>query len=728
MYWLLLLSAFPGTEVPAAPQAATAAATDTEEGDEAAVRLSGVEVMARRGAAKTPPETELSPDEIEALGAYDIREALDRISSAYGLVDPPVVIINGRRVQNAGDYMTFPPDAMTRVELLPEQAAGLYGADPGRRVVNIVLKRNFQSREGQLALSGPTAGGRSSLMADIRSSAIANQNTSQIGGRITRDTSLRADERPDYLRDNPGSQGVTLRPENTAVTANMSVNRELGDWQGAFSAQARAQRDRSASRRGEALAAIRGRQRALNASAGANGQIKGWSVRGNLDGMVSSGSQEGLTDRKTQNRSIGLNLSADRPLFVLPAGPLTMDLGGRVSHSSSTSTVDGTRTERSADAADVRGGLSIPLLRAPQAGEAPPPINLGTASLNLSGSLRRQTGSGGGGGLNGALSWSPSKILRFNGSWARSYDAPSNQQLFDAPFYGTPTVVFDFATGQSVEILPLYGGNPDLKGQTNERFSLGVSAGPVTPWRLTANISYRTSDTRDGISSLPTLTPAVEAAFPERFQRDADGRLIGIDQRSINLLSSRSDSLGSNISFNVPFGGAATPAPPGAPTLRVSLNHTLQLKSTTTIRTGYPVMDHLAGDGGGSPLNELSATVDARRDKWTLNASARWREGYRTRRDAGLDGPGDLIVSDFTRLDLKLGYMIPTPPRAATKPSEAGTGAPRLSGLRLGFEIENLLDARPRARLGDGRAAPGYGRDDQDVMGRVARLTLRGRF
>ena len=44
------------------------------------------------------------------------------------------------------------------------------------------------------------------------------------------------------------------------------------------------------------------------------------------------------------------------------------------------------------------------------------------------------------------------------------------------------------------------------------------------------------------------------------------------------------------------------------------------------------------------------------------------------------------------------------------------------------LEVENLFDARPDATLGDGRAAPGYGRDDQDPLGRVVRLTLSHRF
>jgi hypothetical protein len=727
MYWLLLMSAVAGADTPAPPQATTAAAGAAEEGDDAVARLSGVEVVARRGAAKTPPETELSPSDIEALNAYDIGEALDRIGAAYGMTDPPVVIINGRRVQNPGDYMGFPPDALSRVELLPEQAAGLYGADPGRRVVNLVLQRKFQSRDAQVTQARPTAGGRVSQMADIRRSAISNQDMSQLGLRLTHDTSLRADERPEYLRDNPDSQGVTLKPRNASVSTNVVLNRGLGEWQGSFSATARAQRDASTTRRDEELVNLRGRQQGVTANVGANGEIKGWSVRAALDGQLSGGQQQGIVDRKSETRSVALNLSTNRSLFTLPTGQLTTDLSGRVSHTSSTNTLDGISTERSIDSADVRGGLSIPLLGAPQAADTPGRIKLGTALMSVSGSLRRQTGSGGGQSVNGALSWAPTKTLRVNGSWARAYDAPSNQQLFDAPYYGEPIVVFDFVTGQSVEILPLYGGNPDLKGQTNERFSISLSAGPFTTWKLAGAVNYRTSETRDGVSSLPGITPAVEAAFPERFLRDADGRLTGIDQRSINLVSASSDALASNLNFVLPLGPpAASPASAGS--LRFALNHTLQLKSTTLIRSGYPIMDRLAGDGGGASRNELSATVDARQGKWTLNASGRWRQAYRTRRDVGVDGADDLLIAEMVKVDLKLGYTFAAVVRPPAPTGDPKGAKPLVSGLRLGLEIENLFDARPKATRGDGRPAPGYGRYDQDSLGRIARVTLRGRF
>ncbi|PXA89079.1 hypothetical protein DMC25_10085, partial [Caulobacter sp. D4A] len=54
--------------------------------------------------------------------------------------------------------------------------------------------------------------------------------------------------------------------------------------------------------------------------------------------------------------------------------------------------------------------------------------------------------------------------------------------------------------------------------------------------------------------------------------------------------------------------------------------------------------------------------------------------------------------------------------------------ARRNRGFTLTLDVDNLLDARPRASLGDGRPAPGYGRDDRDPIGRMVRIGLASRF
>src|SRR3989344_1455256 len=110
-------------------------------------QLEEVEVVGRRGAARVAPEQELGPEEIDNLGAYDIGEVIARLSERLGFQQPPVVIVTARPVVDARNFTGFPPDALVRVEALPPQAGALYGGDPGRRGLNIVLKPEIKSRD-----------------------------------------------------------------------------------------------------------------------------------------------------------------------------------------------------------------------------------------------------------------------------------------------------------------------------------------------------------------------------------------------------------------------------------------------------------------------------------------------------------------------------------------------------------------------------------------------------
>lgn len=154
--------------------------------------------------------------------------------------------------------------------------------------------------------------------------------------------------------------------------------------------------------------------------------------------------------------------------------------------------------------------------------------------------------------MNGALAWTPRRGVSLHGAWSISTDGVSDAQRFEPLYRGTPTAVFDFKTGEAVEILPILGGNPDLRPPRSERRSVTAALGPFTSWGVSGNLGYQRMDSTDGIGSLPELTEDVEAAFPDRFQRDAAGRLISIDYRPLNLGSSLTEGLTTNLNFNLP--------------------------------------------------------------------------------------------------------------------------------------------------------------------------------
>ncbi|WP_292050805.1 MULTISPECIES: hypothetical protein [unclassified Brevundimonas] len=104
----------------------------------------------------------------------------------------------------------------------------------------------------------------------------------------------------------------------------------------------------------------------------------------------------------------------------------------------------------------------------------------------------------------------------------------------------TPNLrVFDFARGEVVDVTRLSGGNAALSPDNRRVFSLGLDAKPFARADFTASVDYVVTRIDNPIAPFPTATPEIEAAFPDRFTRDSDGRLLAIDSRPVNF--SRSD-------------------------------------------------------------------------------------------------------------------------------------------------------------------------------------------
>ena len=681
-------------------------------------QLEEVEVVGRRGAARVAPEQELGPGEIDNLGAYDIGEVIARLGERLGLQQPPVVIVNGRQVVDARNFMGFPPDALVRVEALPPQAGALYGGDPSRRVVNIVLQPAFRSRDAQAKTSRPTAGGTSSVAIDGRQSQIKDSDTFQLGVQASRTTSLRADERPADGQALSAQGAYSLRPETQVASANIAMTGALGDWATSFSATAQRQRDAFTSRTSGQVVDTRQRADTFTIAGGVSGRTLGWSVRAGLDGLIAEAHQSGLTTLASRTQVLSATLSADRPLMDLPAGPALVTADVRYVGSRSETLDAPTDQTQSSQTLDLRSNLNLPIFSTSPDRSG----GWGDLSVNLGGRLGALGDTGANGGLNAGFAWTPLSKLRLSGQWSQATDAPTREQRFDPPRYGPPRTVYDFLSQQAVDVTPLLGGNPDLKAQKTETLSLSASAGPFGRWGVHGNIELQSVRSSNAIGALPALTPAVEAAFPDRILRDAEGRLIGIDQRPINLAQIASDTLSSGLSANIPLGRQADGSIRRG-SMQVAISHIWRLDDGVTIRDDIARLDQLAGDGGAVPRHQLTLRLDGRYARWGVNALVNWRGPSRLRRDFGRDGPDDLRLSDL----LTVGVRISTTIEGAGAVHD--TASRRLGeGFRLEVEIENLFDARPEAMLNGGRSAPGYGRNEQDPLGRTVRISVSRRF
>jgi len=395
MVWLPLITAFAIdhggvagiTTQTAPPEQAAAQNLDHP------VQVDDVEVFGRRGAALTPPEIELDGADIDTLRAWNIDEVLQKMEETLGLSQPPLVLVNGRPTPNFSAYSGFPPDALVRAEVLAPEASGIYGANAGQRVVNLVLQPQFSSYDGRIVGARPTQGGASSLSGDLRRSAIAGRDTHQVALRLSRDTALRAGERDGYGGSQPDSAVVTIRPQTESAAVSFSATRALGEWSSVFSANAQKQESRAVVRYAAGIVETYRSSDGFTASAGASGQALGWFLHTNLSGRAAWNRERGLQELRNEAQAFTLTGSARRSFLELPAGALTANLNSRHVMSRSVGARDGVRIDNASQSQDTQALVSIPLSKA-DATSFPSRI-IGDLAATLGAGVRQ---SGGGGG------------------------------------------------------------------------------------------------------------------------------------------------------------------------------------------------------------------------------------------------------------------------------------------------------------------------------------------
>lgn len=404
---------------------------------------------------------------------------------------------------------------------------------------------------------------------------------------------------------------------------------------------------------------------------------------------------------------------------------------------------------------------------------------LGDLSANLNLAYEDLSDFGGLSAYTVGLNWSPWEPVNFTASWADEQKAPSMSQLND-PTISTPNVpVYDFATGQSVNIVRIEGGNPNLSEETKRVLKFGVNLTPLKDKDLRFTANYTRTETEGSIASFPTITPELEAALPERFTRDLDGNLVSIDARPLNFQKAEQQEIRWGLNFSTAFGkpdpaamarmnarsgggsrgpggGAPTvmrvqggPPPgghsaggapsgggmrmqsgggrgrgggmmPGQGRFNISLYHTYRIQDEITIRDGLPVLDLLDGAAigarGGQSRNEVQLQMGAFKSGMGGFLNANWKES--TRINGGSSPDDDLSFSDLTTVNLNLFADLSSRESLVSR-------YPWLKGARVSVGVENIFDQRLKVRDGLGETPLSYQPDYLDPLGRTFRISLR---
>ena len=771
-----------------------------------------------------PPEKTLTSRDIRATGATSINELLDSLESQIGSArgrsgGRPILLLNGQRISGFRELRDLPPEAIERMEILPEEVALKYGYSADQRVVNIVLRRRFNSTSAELRGRAATDGGYFTGQGDATRLIVAQDTRTSLNFHAEGNSALYEDERDIVLQPvAPDTDAVDPRPFRTLAAPRSDFrlsgthNRTIfGDVSATLNLEA--ERAASKSRFGvptgtlddEGTEIVRAfpedapltrtnRTESIRAGSVLNSQRGKWrlSSTGNaefnhsttrsdngpdlsdlqarldagdptLDPLGDLGPVDQLPrDRSRSNHyNLAVDGTASGPLFELPAGDAaaTFRIGAGSTGLDSESTQDGFHSESDLSRGTLEGSASVDLPVTKRS------ATIGRLTVNGNAGLTRLSDFGTLTSLGAGLHWAPAQRLDFNLSWTREEGAPSLQQLGD-PILETPNVsIFDFTTGETVLVTTVTGGNPGLRADTRNVFKIGGNWRPLkdTDLRLRAEYVHQTIDHPQ--ASFPAASEALEAAFPDRFVRDADGNLVGVDLRPVNFEQSRRDTIRWGFDFTKPLkskppsqaaiaafrerfaaqreqpgGNAPSPSEPGrggggfrgfgsgggrfgggqGGRLTFSLTDQFSLVDEVDIAPGVPKLDYLHGEPisslGGRPRHEIQFETGYYNNGYGARLQGNWRSGTRVESSSG-----DLRFSPYFDLDLRLFANLGENFDLVAK-------HPFFRGTSIRFDAENIFNNRPRVRDENGATPLNYQPDLLEPVGRTFGITLRKLF
>lgn len=754
-----------------------------------------------------PPVLELEEEEIAAYGAGSISDLVEQLAPQTGSgrgrgEGRPVFLVNGQRVASFREFRRYPPEAIQKVEVLPEEVALQFGYPADQRVINFILKDNFASREVEAEYGVPTAGGSDggeiefstltingprrtnigfeynaqslltederniiqtpgnrptvpgdpdpalfrSLQADSESYELEATINSSLGkapdagtfslnGNITRELS-RSLSGLDIVRltDPNGATAIRAIDANpleryrtsTTYALGGSLNKPFGDWQFDVTADAR-------HADAETLIDIR-RDTSLLADRAAAGEL---AIDGSLPEIASVGADRAESRISTVNSLATLR---GNPL-LLPAGEVnfTFDAGyswTRIASEDSRTDFGQTVLKRG----DLSAGfnLGVPIASAREGFLSP----LGELNLNLAAGVNQLCDFGTLADYTTGLTWNPTERLSLQASYILREAAPGLSQLGDPVISDFNVPVFDFTRGESVLATIVSGGNPNLVQETQRDLKVAANYEFDLFDRANILVEYFDNSSENVTEGFPLLTPAIEAAFPDRVTRGADGTLLAIDRRPITFAERNASRL--RYGFNV-FGrvgreqasqGSEQAGDRGGGRFgrgrgdddqgrwNFSAYHAIEFENEALVAEGGPLLDLLGGDALGSgaiPRHQVELEGGVYHKGIGLRLSGDYESA--TRIDgSGLPGSSDLFFNDLATFDARLFLNL--------EEQEWLTGQQPgfFEGTRMSLRLDNIFDAQQRVTDETGAVPFSYQPGLIDPLGRFVEIEFRKIF
>ncbi len=791
------------------PPQAGAGPSTTQVGDEFGEEEIVVTGQRPRGSVvgDIPPEKTLNAADVRATGATNINELLDALAPEIGSArgrggGQPVLLLNGQRISSFRELRDIPTEAIQRVEILPEEVALKYGYRADQRVVNIVLRQRFRSTVAQVGGSTATEGGYAAASGDLTRLMIQRNGRTQFNLHAEGNNMLTEAERDILLESVPPGateeQALAARSligSRRDVRGSATFNRQIfGDVSATLNTELEHSEGHSLIGLGDtSLVALDRNTRSDSAHAGVtlNWDKSQWryNVTGNADwdrSVTGTDRDDPIfpRDRARETTTSGdVTATANGTLFKLPAGNAgaTFRVGASTVDLDSTSRRLGVETSGSLGRTTGTGSinLDLPISRRNRDFSA-----LGNLTLNANAEVDQLSDFGTLTTIGAGANFSPVDRLTFITSWTREEGSPTIQQLGD-PILTTPgSRIFDFTTGTTAIVTATTGGNPDLQADRRNVLKIGGNWQPLSKLDLRLRADYVHQRIENPISGI-SVTPAIEAAFPERFVRDGLGQLVSVDLRPVNFDHSQRDQLRVGFDFSRPLksrrpsqsvidqmraqfgfgprgtqggtpgGPGATPPPDSGPGAgsppegeggrgggrgfggrggggggffgggnRGRL--TFSLTDTVTFVDKVTIapgleLDYLHGDAAGSNGGTPRHLVEARAGYFNNGLGARLGANYRSGTRVDSLTGDDLRFSPLATFDLRLFANPGDIPELLVK-------HPWLRGTQVQFNVTNIFDAKPKVRNAAGDVPLNFQADLLDPLGRTIGFSIRKLF
>ncbi len=699
-------------------------------------------VTTPRGSASggIEPLLELSPLELDSYGAdslSDLVDALRPLTRSSRSDQMAVVLINGH-LAGQTEFDNLPREAIERVEVLPESVALQYGFSENQRVLNFVLREHYSAVPLRATESGATAGGGQALAADASLVRLNDEARVTLLASYKDNAWLRDSDRGIEVSD---SSYYTLLPGKTDTKVAATVSRSLLGVSSSFEASYDVTSSRSLQGLAEPSSVTGEIEQPLDESSAVRTSRLAMQLTGLLHDFVwgttvyymhvasrstsdlgFDGANDRLIDRTESAFNIGnLQLSLSGPAASLPAGPVIANFKFGLQH-------QGFDTRDAAPGAALTASNLARTVRSANVNASVPIANrdrgilpaLGEMSGTFSASLDSVSDFGNLFSSSVGLDWHPVKKLHLDAIYTDHRIAPTVQQLRAPPIYTTNVETFDYITQQTDYLGEITGGNDALAPTDSRQGSFGVAVGPFAG-KTEFLAHYEETRISNAIGALPPTNTAVESAFPDRFVRDADGTLIEIDNRWVNLEHERVDDVKWGVNLWIPIGESQAKAM--ANRIEFSLFDTWYLRDVTLIRPGIPALNLLDGAPsdvtGGQPRHKIEFHTLYHRDGVGMLLAFAWRSPT-------VVGSGDPAAPDpiyFSSLgtaDLRVFLDLGHLPWMRS--------ASWAQGARASLAVTNVFNRRQTVHDAEGATPTAFEPGFLDPLGRVLALTIRKVF